>query len=174
MLAVYRFASLGTPRTTETLITPARNAAGGRSVAAHMSDDSFRKLLAAQRMGVLATVKRDGRPQVSVVTYIYDLGSDLIRISTRDPLAKTRNLRRDPRATLQVTGPDGGSWAAAEGIAQLSAVARDPHDDVVEALVEHYRDARGEHPDWDDFRAAMVRDERLLLQLPVEHVYGWA
>ncbi|WP_053206453.1 PPOX class F420-dependent oxidoreductase [Jiangella muralis] len=139
-----------------------------------MSDDSLRKLLAAQRLGVLATVKRDGRPQVSVVTYIYDLGPDLVRVSTRDPLAKTRNLRRDPRVTLQVTGPDGGSWAAAEGMAQLSAVARDPHDDTVEALVEHYRDARGEHPDWDDFRAAMVRDERLLLRLPVDHVYGWA
>ncbi|PZF84448.1 PPOX class F420-dependent oxidoreductase [Jiangella anatolica] len=139
-----------------------------------MSDDPLRKLLAAQRLGVLATIKRDGRPQLSVVTYVYDLGSDLIRVSVRDPLAKTRNLRRDPRATLQVTGPDGGTWVAAEGVAELGPVARDPHDDAVEALVEHYRDARGEHPDWDDFRAAMVRDERVLLRLPVDHVYGRA
>ncbi|SDU36601.1 PPOX class F420-dependent oxidoreductase [Jiangella alkaliphila] len=139
-----------------------------------MSDDSLRKLLAAHRLGVLATVKCDGRPQVSVVTYHYDLGSDLIRVSVRDPLAKTRNLRRDPRATLHVTGPGGGTWVAAEGLAQLSPVARDPHDDTVEALVEHYRDARGEHPDWDEFRAAMVHGERVLLRLPVDHVYGRA
>lgn len=57
---------------------------------------------------MLATIKRDGRPQVSVVTYHYDLGTDLICVSVGDPLAKTRNLRRDPRATLQVTGPGGG------------------------------------------------------------------
>lgn len=139
-----------------------------------MSDDALRRLLAGQNLGVLATIKRDGRPQVSVVTYHYDLGTDLIRVSVRDPLAKTRNLRRDPRATLEVTVPGGGTWAAAEGVAELSPVARDPHDATVEALVEHYRDARGEHPDWDDFRAAMVRDERVLLRLPVDHVYGRA
>lgn len=139
-----------------------------------MSDDSLRTFLATQRLGVLATLKRDGRPQVSVVTYVYDLDADLVRVSVRDPLAKTRNLRRDPRATLQATSPDGGSWVAAEGLAELSPVARDPHDDTVEALVQQYRDARGEHPDWDDFRAAMVRDERVLLRLPVDHVYGRA
>lgn len=139
-----------------------------------MSDDALRKLLAAQNLGVLATVKRDGRPQVSVVTYHYDLGTDLIRVSVRDPLAKTRNLRRDPRVTLQATAPDGSTWVAAEGVADLSPVARDPHDDTVEALVEHYRDARGEHPDWADFRAAMVRDERVLLRIAVDHVYGRA
>ncbi|MBB5786961.1 PPOX class F420-dependent oxidoreductase [Jiangella mangrovi] len=139
-----------------------------------MSDDALRKLLAGQNLGVLATVKRDGRPQVSVVTYHYDLGTDLVRVSVRDPLAKTRNLRRDPRATLQATGPGGGTWVAAEGVATLTPVARDPHDDTVEALVEHYRDARGEHPDWDDFRAAMVRDERVLVSIAVDHVYGRA
>lgn len=137
-----------------------------------MSDDDLRKLLARENLGVLATIKRDGRPQVSVVTYHYDPGTDVIRVSVRDPLAKTRNLRRDPRATLQVTAADGGTWVAAEGLAELSPVARDPHDDTVDALVEHYRDARGEHPDWDDFRVAMVRDERVLLRLPVGHVYG--
>ena len=139
-----------------------------------MSDDALRRLLAGQNLGVLATIKRDGRPQVSVVTYHYDLGTDLIRVSVRDPLAKTRNLRRDPRATLEVTVPGDGTWAAAEGVAELSPVASDPHDATVEALVEHYRDARGEHPDWDDVRAAMVRDERVLLRLPVDHVYGRA
>ena len=52
-------------------------------------------------------------------------------------------------------------------------MARDPHDETVEALVSLYRDLAGEHPDWDEYRAAMVADRRVLLTLPLEHVYGW-
>lgn len=137
-----------------------------------MSDDALRGLLAAQNHGVLATIRRDGRPQMSVVNYAYDVDTDLIRISITQPRAKTRNLRRDPRAGLHVTSPDGAAWVVADGAAELSAVAAVHDDTTVDALVDHYLAVWGEHPDWADFRAAMVRDQRVLLRLPVTRVYG--
>ena len=121
--------------------------------------------------GTLATIKRDGRPQLSDVNYTAAPG--LIRISTRDPLAKTHNLRRDPRASLKVTGRRGG-YAVVEAVAELSPVAADRQDPVVEELIEVYRLVQGkEHPDWDDYRRAMVEDRRLVLRLHVERLYGW-
>lgn len=137
-----------------------------------MSDDQFRELLATSRLGVLATIKRDGRPQMSVVTYGYDRDEDVLRISLTDDRAKTRNLRRDPRASLHVTSSNWSSWAVVEGRASLSAVAADPQDDAVEALVDYYRRTAGEHPDWNDYRTAMVRESRVLMTLPIEHIYG--
>ncbi|CAM5503534.1 hypothetical protein SVIOM342S_00831 [Streptomyces violaceorubidus] len=79
-----------------------------------------RALLAGSRLGVLATIKSDGRPQLSPVMPAYDPDAGVIRVSTRDGLAKTANLRRDPRATLEVTAADGRSWATAEGVATLT------------------------------------------------------
>ncbi|WP_112245628.1 PPOX class F420-dependent oxidoreductase [Kribbella monticola] len=121
-------------------------------------------------LGVLVTIKRDGRPQLSNVTYLYDGRS--VRISLTDDRAKTKNLRRDPRASLYVNGPGGGSYIVLEGKAELSTVARDQHDETVEALVDYYREASGEHPDWDDYRRAMVEDGRLLFTMTVDHAYG--
>ncbi|WP_158879394.1 PPOX class F420-dependent oxidoreductase [Amycolatopsis anabasis] len=140
-------------------------------MAEHAWDESLDKLLTEGRLGVLATLKRDGRPQLSNVTYRYD--GDTIRVSVTDDRAKTKNLRRDPRASLHVSTKDGWGYAVAEGTADLSAVARDPHDEAVEELIELYRDVQGEHPDWDEYRAAMVHDKRLVLRLRVEKVYGW-
>ena len=137
-----------------------------------MSDHALRTLLATSDLGVLATIRRNGRPQLSVVNYDYDDARALVRISITDDRAKARNLRRDPRASLQVTSPGGGAWAVADGIVELTPVAADPHDDTVEALITHYRDVRGEHPDWDDFRRAMVADGRVLARLKIDHVYG--
>ncbi|WP_031043282.1 PPOX class F420-dependent oxidoreductase [Streptomyces sp. NRRL F-5650] len=131
-----------------------------------------RALLAASRLGVLATIKSDGRPQLSPVMPAYDEEAGVVRVSTREGLAKTANLRRDPRATLEVTAPDGRSWATAEGVATLTGPGTDPHGPEVEALVEYYRAAAGEHPDWDEYRAAMVSDRRVLLTITVERVYG--
>jgi hypothetical protein len=71
-----------------------------------------------------------------------------------------------------VTTADRWAYVVAEGTADLTPVAEDPHDATVEELVRLYRDVRGEHPDWDEYRAAMVRDRRLVLRLPVERVYG--
>jgi PPOX class probable F420-dependent enzyme len=121
-------------------------------------------------LGVLVTIKRDGRPQLSNVTYLYD--GERIRVSLTDDRAKTKNLRRDPRASLYVNGPNGRSYVVLEGKAELTPVAADEHDDTVEQLVAYYREASGEHPDWDDYRRAMVADKRLLFTMRVEHSYG--
>lgn len=131
-----------------------------------------RDLLAASRLGVLATIKADGRPQLSPVMPFYDPAADVILVSMTEGRAKTANLRRDPRATLEVTSADGRSWATAEGIATLTGPGTDPHGPQVEALVDYYRRAAGEHPDWDEYRTAMVTDRRVLMTMTVEHVYG--
>src|SRR5690606_41290599 len=95
----------------------------------------------------------------------------IVRVSVTDDRAKTRNLRRDPRASYHVTTDDRWAYTVAEGTAELSPVARDPYDATVEELIRLYRDVQGEHPDWDDYRAAMVRDRRLVLRLHVERAY---
>ncbi|MGW3493422.1 PPOX class F420-dependent oxidoreductase [Streptomyces sp. NPDC001020] len=129
-------------------------------------------LLAESHGGVLVTLKRDGRPQLSNVSHAYYPDERVIRVSVTDDRAKTRNLRRDPRASYHVTSADRWAYTVAEGTADLSPVAQDPYDETVEELIRLYRDVSGEHPDWDDYRAAMVRDRRLVLRLPVERVYG--
>jgi PPOX class probable F420-dependent enzyme len=121
-------------------------------------------------LGVLVTIKRDGRPQLSNVTYVFD--GTRIRVSLTDGRAKTKNLRRDPRASLYVDGPRGRSYVVLEGKADLSPVAAEPDDAVVEDLVDYYRTASGEHPDWDEYRAVMVRDQRLMFSMTVDHAYG--
>ncbi|GHG86110.1 PPOX class F420-dependent oxidoreductase [Streptomyces lanatus] len=129
-------------------------------------------LLSEARGGVLVTLKRDGRPQLSNVGHAYYPDERIIRVSVTDDRAKTRNLRRDPRASYHVTSRDRWAYTVAEGTAELTPVAQDPYDATVEELVRLYRDVVGEHPDWDDFRAAMVRDGRLVLRLRVERAYG--
>lgn len=131
-----------------------------------------RTLLAESRLGVLATIKPDGRPQLSPVMAVYDREAGLLRVSTTEGRAKTANLRRDPRAALEVTSPDGGAWATAEGTVTLTGPGTDPHGPEVEALVDYYRSVSGEHPDWDEYRAAMVSDRRVLMTMAVDHVYG--
>jgi PPOX class probable F420-dependent enzyme len=121
-------------------------------------------------LGVLVTLKRDGRPQLSNVTYVFD--GERIRVSLTDGRAKTKNLRRDPRASLYVDGPGGRSYVVLEGKAELSPVAADPYDDVVEDLVDYYRTASGEHPDWDEYRRVMVTDKRLVFSMTIDHSYG--
>jgi PPOX class probable F420-dependent enzyme len=129
-------------------------------------------LLAESRLGVLATIKSDGRPQLSPVTPFYDRDAGVIYVSMTEGRAKTANLRRDPRAALEVTSPDGWSWATADGTATLIGPGTDPHGPEVEALVDYYRKAAGEHPNWDEYRAVMVSDRRVLMTLTVEKVYG--
>jgi len=129
-------------------------------------------LLAGGRLGVLATIKRDGRPQLSNVSYTFDRDRSLIRISITDDRAKTANLRRDPRASLQTSSADGWAYAVAEATAELSPVAAEPDDPTVEELIDIYRAVQGEHPDWADYRRAMVADRRIALHLHVERVYG--
>lgn len=145
------------------------------AVASGMTDHTaLRALLGSRPFGVLATIKRDGRPQLSNVTHHFDAGTGRILVSITEDRAKTRNLRRDPRASFHVSSEDGWSYVVAEGTAELSPVARDPHDETVEELIDLYRRIRGEHPDWAEYRAAMVTDRRLVLRLRVERLVGIA
>ncbi len=126
--------------------------------------------VASHREGVLTTLRRDGRPQLSNILYL--VGGGVIRISTTKSRAKTKNLGRDPRASLYVVGENFWTYVVLDAAAELSPVATDSHDAVVEDLVAMYREAQGEHPDWDEFRQAMVDDGRLVIRLHPEHAYG--
>jgi PPOX class probable F420-dependent enzyme len=138
----------------------------------HVFDDKLLALLSGNSLGVLATIKSDGRPQLSNVSYYFDKQNLTIGVSITEPRAKTRNLRRDPRASIHVSSDDGWAYAVAEGDAILTPAAAAPDDDTVEGLIALYRNIVGEHPDWDDYRRAMVEDRRVLLTLPISHVYG--
>ena len=136
------------------------------------AQDPLLKLLSEYDGGVLVTLKADGRPQLSNVNHVYDPDERVVRVSITDSRAKTRNMRRDPRVSYHVTSADRWAYTVVEGVADLTPVAQDPYDETVEELVGLYRAVRGEHPDWDDYRAAMVRDRRLVLRLRVERAYG--
>ncbi|GAB2664759.1 PPOX class F420-dependent oxidoreductase [Prescottella soli] len=132
-------------------------------------------LVASQNKAILATLKRDGRPQLSNVLYAWDPGTRTARVSVTADRAKTRNAARDPRVSLHVSAPDFWSYAVLEGDAELSAVAADPHDAAVDELVETYRAAAGrEHEDWDQFRRAMIDERRQVLRIHADRVYGMA
>ena len=135
-------------------------------------DDKLLAVIGGNSLGVLATIKQDGRPQLSNVAYYFDPRNLAIQASITEPRAKTRNLRRDPRASIHVSADDGWSYAVAEGNAILTPPAPSLHDDTVEALIALYRNIAGEHPDWDDYRRAMVDDRRVVLTMPIAHVYG--
>ena len=130
------------------------------------------EFVGARKQGVLATIRANGRPQLSNILYIP--GEDgLQRVSVTDTRAKTKNMRRDPRVSLYVLGDNFWQFVVVEATAELSPVAADPTDDTVEQLVAYYRAGRGEeHPDWDEFRATMVADRRLIVTLHPEHAYG--
>jgi PPOX class probable F420-dependent enzyme len=139
-----------------------------------MTDTSFdpHALLAQSSLAVLATIKSDGRPQLSPVMPFYDQQAAVIYVSMSAGSAKTANLRRDPRATLEVTRRDGRAWATAEGTATLTGPGADPDGPDVQALVDYYRLAAGEHPDWREYRSVMVSDRRVLMTMRVDNVYG--
>ncbi|MEW2501881.1 PPOX class F420-dependent oxidoreductase [Amycolatopsis sp. CA-161197] len=140
-----------------------------------MTDDTpLYDLIGSRRNGVLATLKRDGRPQLSTVSHYFDAAERKILVSITETRAKTKNMRRDPRVSYHVGSENGWSYAVAEGKAVLTPVAAAKDDATVEALIELYRKIGGEHPDWDEYRAAMVADQRLVLTINVDRVYGLA
>ena len=127
----------------------------------------------ARNIGALATIKNDGRPQLTRVNFTLDPATTTARISVIDGRATVQNLRRDPRASIFVGSPDGWTYAVLEGTVELSPVALVSDDQTVEELVEVFRAIRGEdHHDWADYRAAMVADRRLVARLRVEGMYG--
>ena len=111
---------------------------------------------------VLATLKQDGSPQLSPVTVGVDEANKVI-ISTRQTAYKVRNVRRDPRVWLCVFPPGFyGQWVQLDGTAETIGLP-----DAMDGLIAYYRGISGEHPDWDEYRAAMERDQRLLLRITV-------
>ncbi len=125
---------------------------------------------AERRNGVLVTQKRDGRPQLSNIAHAVVDG--VIKISITADRAKYANLMRNPHASLYVTREDFWGYVVIDGDADLSAIATKPDDAGVDELVELYRTIAGEHPDWDDYRRAMVADQRVVVRLRPTHAYG--
>ena len=124
------------------------------------------QFLRVRHDGILATIKRDGRPQLSNILYFVD-DDGRVRISVTQTRAKTHNLRRDPRASLHVQGRDRYEYLVAEGTAELLE-----GEGLKEALRHYYRKVRGEHPNWAEYDAAMVSEQRLLLSISVDRAYG--
>jgi PPOX class probable F420-dependent enzyme len=118
------------------------------------------QFLRAHHRAVLATRRADGHPQMSPVTCGMDADGRVL-ISTRETAVKTRNLRRDPFASLcAFTDRFFGEWVQAEGTAEVISLP-----EAMELLVDYYRTVAGEHPDWNDYRAAMVRDRRVIVRV---------
>ena len=129
-----------------------------------MDLDEARAIFATQHHAVLHTFRRDGSPQLSPVTVAVDEAGRVI-ISSRQTAYKVKNLRRDPRASVCVF-PDtfyGGRWVQVDGTASIVDLP-----EAMEPLVDYYRRASGgEHPDWADYRAAMERDQRVLVRIAI-------
>ena len=117
---------------------------------------------AAERtLGVLITIRTDGRPQSSDIVYCIDGGT--FSISVTAGRAKTANLRRDPRAVLHISDQKAWSYVSLDGTVELSPPTTTPGDTTSDALVDYYeRVAGGPHPDWDEYRQAMIDERRLL------------
>jgi PPOX class probable F420-dependent enzyme len=123
------------------------------------------------RQGVLVTLRRDGRPQLSNIIYgVTDDG--VIRISITADRAKSKNAERDSRVSLHVTREDFYAYAVIDGRADLTPVSAEPGDAVGQELAEMYRAMAGEHQDWDDYYRAMVADKRQVLRIHPERAYG--
>jgi PPOX class probable F420-dependent enzyme len=128
-----------------------------------MEIDAAREFVREHHNAVLLTNRKDGSAQMSPVTCAVD-ADGYVAISTRQTAVKTKNVRRDPRVSLCVLS-DGfyGSWVQIDGTAEIVALP-----EAMEPLVQYYRTLRGEHDDWDDYRAAMERDQRLVLRITIE------
>ncbi len=126
---------------------------------------------AAERTkGSLITLRQDGRPQSSNVLYLVD--GAVVSMSLTGSRAKTRNLLRDARACLHVNDDSFWQYVVLDGTVSLSPVAQRVDDPTVDDLVSYYRRLNGEHEDWADYRAAMVREGRLVARLQVSSAYG--
>jgi PPOX class probable F420-dependent enzyme len=125
-----------------------------------MDLDKARSFVRDHHRAILTTTREDGSPQMSPVAVAVDDHGYLV-VSTRQTAVKTRNLRRRPRAWLLVIS-DGfyGDWVQIEGDVEIVELPA-----AMEPLVEYYRQLSGEHPDWDDYRAAMEQDQRVLLRI---------
>jgi len=125
----------------------------------------------ATHHSVLTTIRRNGKPQLSnVLHYVRD--DDVVIISTSARTAKYLNLRREPWAALKVDAGSVWSYAVIEAEAGFSEVAAAPDDAAVAELVEYFRAVSGEHSDWDEYRNAMVEEQRVVVRLTPMRAYG--
>ncbi|MEQ8718123.1 MAG: PPOX class F420-dependent oxidoreductase [Acidimicrobiales bacterium] len=122
------------------------------------------------RTATLITIRSDGRPQSSDIAYTVD--GDVLHISVTDGRAKTRNMQRDPRVVVHLSNPAGWTYLSFDGTVELSPVTTSPDDDTAEALVAYYRAVSGEHPDWDEYRQAMIDEGRLIVTFTPTKVVG--
>ncbi len=127
--------------------------------------------VAERKNAMLLAIKSDGRPQSSNVVYVVNDAGQIL-ISVTEGRAKTKNLRRDPRASLHVNRDDFWAYVVVEADVKLTAAAASPYDDTVDQLVEYFRAVAGEHDNWDEYRQAMVDDQRLIMTLTPTHAYG--
>lgn len=127
-----------------------------------MDVERFVEFLSAHHRAVLGTYHADGRMQMTPVTVGVDAEGHPV-ISSRETAVKVRNLLHDPRMTLvAMTDAFYGDWLLLEGKAEIVHLP-----EAMDGLVSYYRDISGEHPDWDDYRAVMVRDRRVLIRVDV-------
>lgn len=126
--------------------------------------------VADRHLGVLLTLKSDGRPHATNIGFATWDGA--AHISTRAHQVKIANLRRDDRAGLHVTSDDFGSWAVVEGRATLSSITTRPDDETAALLRRIYEAIKGPHPDWDEFNQAMIDQRRLVVSLAAQSAYG--
>jgi PPOX class probable F420-dependent enzyme len=124
---------------------------------------SAREFIAKNHRAVMATFRKDGRPALSPVTTVVDAEGRVV-VSTRETAIKVKHVRRDPRVALCVMN-DGfyGDWVQVEGTAEIIELP-----EAMDLLIDYYRRASGEHPDWDDYRAAMERDKRVVVRFEIE------
>lgn len=139
-----------------------------------LTTDALWDLLATRGKGVLATIKRDGRPQLSNISYSYDPESRVLTTQAATFRAKTRNLQRDARASVHVSSDDFLLWLVAEGTVTISDPVRS-HDDAFGQ--EFIAGIREKHPEWSDaeIEAHLVDYpiiDRCLIRLHVERIYG--
>jgi PPOX class probable F420-dependent enzyme len=128
-----------------------------------VTPDEARAFLKDNHSAVVATFRRDGRPQLSPVTAGLD-DAGRVEISTRETAMKVKNLRRDPRISLCLLNPRFyGEWGQVEGIAEI---VEQPA--ALDLLVDYYRRISGEHPDWDEYRQAMIDQQRVLVRFAIE------
>lgn len=125
---------------------------------------------AERKHAVLITLRKDGRAQSSDVSYA--VIDDAVIVSLTATRAKTANMRRDPRVVLHITDPGSWSYVSFDAVADLGAVTTDPNDAAGDDLVAYYRAVAGEHDDWDEYRAAMVSEQRQLLSVRPSSVVG--
>jgi PPOX class probable F420-dependent enzyme len=124
-----------------------------------------------RKNAVLITIRKDGRPQSSDIAYRLD--GDVFEISLTTGRAKTANMKRDPRVVLHITEPSSWSYLSFDGTVELTEPTTAVDDATADALVEYYRAVAGqEHPDWDEYRAAMVAEGRLLARFRPTSVVG--